>query len=273
MGAYRIPTGIIGNYNVANTFVVLITFVAQPITTMLFPAFSKLDPTTDHETMKNVFQFSVKYAALIVVPVTALVMTLSGPGVSALFGDKYPSTPLFLALLAISYLFTPFGSLTTGNFLNSQGKTTLTLKLTVLAVAIGLPLGFALIPLFGVLGLITASLSCGLPGLYISLRWIQKHYDLTVDWISSAKILFCSGVAAGITYALLSQLGLTIWIALIVGVLVFVPVIVCTILLTRTVDRSDIANLRGMLSGLGPLRGFFSFFLNLVEKIMDILRV
>ena len=39
-----------------------------PITTMLFPAFSKLDPQKEKETLRNVFQFSVKYAALIVVP-------------------------------------------------------------------------------------------------------------------------------------------------------------------------------------------------------------
>jgi O-antigen/teichoic acid export membrane protein len=42
-----------GNYMIASTFVVLITFFASPITTVLFPAFSKLDAKKDHETLFN----------------------------------------------------------------------------------------------------------------------------------------------------------------------------------------------------------------------------
>ena len=147
-GALKVPPDQIGNYGIAQTFVVLIAFFATPVTTMLFPAFSKLDPEKDHEALKNVYQFSVKYASLLVVPVAALVMALAEPGVSALFGDKYPYTPLYLALLAITYLYTAFGGLTTGNFLNGQGQTKFSLKLTVLTVGIGVPLGFIMISLF-----------------------------------------------------------------------------------------------------------------------------
>ena len=76
---------LIGNYSVATNFVVLITFFATPVTTMLFPAFSKLDAKKDREVLKNVFQYSVKYAALIVVPVTAMVMALAQPAISTIF--------------------------------------------------------------------------------------------------------------------------------------------------------------------------------------------
>ena len=54
----------IGNYGIATTFVVIIGFFATPITTMLFPAFSKLDPQKDKQTLQDVFQYSVKYASL-----------------------------------------------------------------------------------------------------------------------------------------------------------------------------------------------------------------
>ena len=47
----------IGNYGIASNFVVLIGFFASPIITLLFPAFSKLDPIKDKQTLKNVFQF------------------------------------------------------------------------------------------------------------------------------------------------------------------------------------------------------------------------
>jgi O-antigen/teichoic acid export membrane protein len=43
--------GLIGNYGIASTFSVLIIFFASPITTILFPAFSKLDIQKDRETL------------------------------------------------------------------------------------------------------------------------------------------------------------------------------------------------------------------------------
>jgi O-antigen/teichoic acid export membrane protein len=63
----------IGNYGVAINFVVLISFFITPISTVMFPAFSKLDCRKDKESLKNVFVFSVKYGSLLVVPVTAMV--------------------------------------------------------------------------------------------------------------------------------------------------------------------------------------------------------
>ena len=112
----------IGNYSIASTFVVLIGFFATPITTMLFPAFSKLDPQKDKQTLQSVFQFSIKYASILVVPMAALVMCLAEPAVSTLFGTAYSVAPLFLALLAINYIFPAFGSLSTGNFIRAKGK-------------------------------------------------------------------------------------------------------------------------------------------------------
>jgi O-antigen/teichoic acid export membrane protein len=263
----------IGNYSVATNFAVLIAFFATPITTMLFPAFSKLDPQKDQETLKNVYQFSVKYAALLVVPAAAVIMALAEPAVSTLFGDKYTSTPLFLALLAVSYLYSAFGSLSTGNLINSQGQTAFTLKLTLLTLAIGFPMGFILISQLGIMGLIITTLTAGIPSLIISLHWLRRHYGVTVDWTSSAKILLSSATAGALTYALISQLFLNNWIRLIIGVTIFLFVLVPAILLTRTIDESDINNLREMLSALGPLRRPLNYLLNIIEKLVTALRL
>jgi O-antigen/teichoic acid export membrane protein len=262
----------IGNYGIASTFVVLIAFFATPITTMLFPAFSKLNPQKDKETLLNVFQFSVKYASLLVVPVAALVMCLAEPAVSTLFGKTYSTAPLFLALLAINYIFTAFGSLSTGNFISGQGKTTFILYLTLIAAAIGFPMGYILIMQFGVLGLIVTSLVTGIPTTIIMLYWIRKHYELTVDWRSSAKILLSSAIAAALTYILISELGFSSLIRLIIGVVFFAFVFVTAALLTQTINKSDIENLRGMVSGLGTIGKIFNRVLNIIEKLMETLK-
>ena len=132
MAIFVTDNALIGNYSVANNFVVLITFFATPVTTMLFPAFSKLDAKKDKEVLKNVYQYSVKYAALIVVPVTAMVMALAQPAINTIFEGKYAQAPLYLALLSGIYLLSALGSLSTGNLINGQGYTKYNLKLTLI---------------------------------------------------------------------------------------------------------------------------------------------
>jgi stage V sporulation protein B len=263
----------IGNYGIASTFVVLIAFVQTPIITMLFPAFSKLDPKKDKIALKSVFQFSIKYASLLVVPVAMLVMCLAQPAVALLFGSSYKSAPLFLALLALTYVYTAFGTLTSGNFIMSQGKTTFYLYLTLISAAIGFPTGYLLIMQFGVLGLILTSLTTGIPNLVIALYWINKHYELTVDWISSARILSSSLIATALTYLLETVPSFPNIIRLILGVVFFTIIFIFAALLTRAVNKSDLSNLRGMASGLGPVGKIVNRILSVLEKIIDALKL
>jgi stage V sporulation protein B len=262
---------IIGNYAIAQNFIVLITFLATPVTTMLFPAFSKIDHKEEAETLKNVFQASVKYASLLVVPFTALIMALSQPAVSTLFGNTYAEAPFFLALLATTYLFTLLGSLSVGNLINGQGQTTFNLIVTIITAAIGFPLGYVLISNYGVLGLIFTGLTAGIPGTVVSLVFIKKRYNVTVEWQSSAKILLSSAAAAALTYVIVAQIrSFTSLTQLIIGVVIFTPTYLIVAILTRTFNATDVSNLRGMFSTLGPLRSVFSAVLILVEKLMKI---
>ncbi len=269
---YTTNNSVIGNYGIAANFVVLIAFFATPVTTILFPAFSKLDAQKDKETLKNVFQFSVKYASLLVVPVAALVMCLAEPAVSTLFGSSYNSAPLFLSLLALSYFLTAFGNLSMANLINSQGQTKYILKLTLITAAVGFPLGYALIMTFGVIGLIATSLAASLPTLILGLRFIGKHYGVSVDWKSSARILLSSIVTATITYFVVSELPFASWIRLITGVTLFVVILVPAMLLTKAVTRTDIDNLRNMIGGLGLVGKLLNSLLNMLEKAMTALR-
>jgi O-antigen/teichoic acid export membrane protein len=238
---------------------------------MLFPAFSKLDYKKDNETLKNVFQYSVKYASLIVLPVTAIVIALAQPGIGTIYQSRYAEAPLFLALFSISYFYTAFGNLSIGSLLNGQGFTKFNMKLSLLTVAIGFPTGFLLISHFGVIGLIVASLTVGLPSLFISLRFIKKHFGVSVDWVSSAKILFSSAITAILTYILISQLAFSNPIRLVIGVIAFVVIFIAATVVTRTVNRVDLYNLREIINVLGPLRKPLRFLLNIIEKLMTIL--
>jgi O-antigen/teichoic acid export membrane protein len=262
---------LIGNYGVASTFVVLITFFAAPVSTMLFPAFSKLDPQKDRETLKNVFQFSIKYASLLVVPAAAIVMALAKPGISILF-PKFSAAPQFLALLAIHYLYVVFGNLSVMNLINGQGQTRFHLKLSLITFGIGFPLSIVLISRFGILGLIVTTLTAGVPSLIVALRWLKKQYDVTVDWGSSARILLSGCTASAITYALITQLAFSNLIALVAGAIVFLFIFLIAIILTGAITQIDIDTIRETMTLITSLRRLTNYVLNIIEKLMATLR-
>jgi stage V sporulation protein B len=269
---YVLDDAIIGNYAIAQNFVVLITFFATPVTTMMFPAFSKLDYRVDQGTLKNVFQTSVKYASLLVVPVAVMIIALAQPAISTLFGNQYVEAPLYLALLALTYLYPLVGSLSIGSLINGQGQTTFNLVIAVVTAVVGFPIGFILISSYGVLGLIVTGLTAVVPGAVLSLNFIKKRYDVTVHWKSSAKILLSSVVAAALTYVVIIQLSFLVsLLQLIVGVVVFTLAYLATAILTRAFNQEDLNNLREMFRALGLLQRLFNIILNLIERLMTII--
>jgi O-antigen/teichoic acid export membrane protein len=196
-------------------------------------------------------------------------MTLAQPAISTLFGNQYVEAPLYLALLAITYLYTLIGSLSVGNLINGQGQTTFNLVIAVITAVVGFPLGFVLISGHGVLGLIITSIAAAIPGAILALNFIKKRYNLTVPWKSSGKILFSSAIAAALTYAVIMQLSF--WaslLQLIVGVVIFTLTYLIVAILTRSFDQADIYNLREMFRALGPLQRLFNLILNIIEKLM-----
>jgi len=257
---------LIGNYQVALNFSVLITFFSLPMATVLFPAFSKLD-LNEGETLRNVFRFSVKYASLVVVPAAALVISLSEPAISTLFGSQYGYAPLYLALISVSYLYPALGNLSVGNLINSQGKTTTTLKLTLLTSAIGFPMSLLLIPRTGIIGLIVTTLVAGIPSLIMGLLWVNKSFHVTVDWISSVRILAASALSATITYVVISQLHITSWIELVIGTATFAITYFISAPLIGAVTKVDIQNLKETSKGLGPLYQLLRLPLHIIEKL------
>jgi len=210
----------------------------------------------------------VKYSALLVVPAAAAIIALSQPAVSTLFGEKYTSAPLYLTLYAITYLYSAFGNLSLGSLINSQGKTRVTLKLTLVTATIGFPLSLLLIPKLGVTGLIVTTLVAGIPSLIMSLWYVKKQFTATVDWKSSAKILLASTLAATITYATIAQLSLPNWITLTIGATIFLITYTISAPLIGAINKTDIQNLRETLKELGPLSHIFNLPLNIIEKLL-----
>jgi hypothetical protein len=119
--------------------------------------------------------------------------------------------------------------------------------------------------------IVTAS-TAGIPSLIVALRWLKRQYDLTVNWASSLKILLSGCTASAITYALVTLLAFSNLIALVAGAIVFLFIFVVAIILTGAITRSDINNIREAMGLLGPLRRLTDFVLNIIEKLMNVLK-
>jgi hypothetical protein len=140
--------------------------------------------------------------------------------------------------------------------------------MTLLTVGIGFPLSFALVSQFGIIGLIVTTTIVGLPSLFWSLGFIKKRYGVSVDWVSSAKILLSSAVTGVVTYLFVSLLPFSPLIRLAIGVVVFTLAFLLVAIITKTISRADLANIRQIVGGLGPLRKPLTIIFNLLEKLM-----
>ncbi|MDQ1280995.1 MAG: hypothetical protein QG670_2259 [Thermoproteota archaeon] len=257
----------IGNFQAAVNFSVLIGFFSIPITMILFPIFSKLDGKKESETLRITFRFSVKYASLLVVPATIVVIALAQPAVYTLFGDKYSNAPLYLILLCIPFLYTALGNLSIGNLLNSQGRTQTTMKLTLANTAIGIPLSLILIPNFQIIGIIATNIIATVPSQLLGLYLIRKKYNATISWRSSARILTASAAAGAIAYIVTFQISFSSWIKLALGGTLFIATIILFLPLTGAINKADIQNLKEMQKSLGPVQRISTPVLDTMQKL------
>jgi O-antigen/teichoic acid export membrane protein len=260
---------LIGNYHAATNFAVIVTFFVSPISQVLFPTFSKVDPQRERQLMRTIFELSVKYASLLIVPLTVAIIVFSGPMVHILFGEKWVYTPFFLSLYVVSNLFSVIGNLSLASFLGGTGETKILMKQGVITLLFGLPLGLLLVPPFGILGVIAGNLVAGIPGLLWCCRWAIKHYGIAIGIKSSLRILLASGIAGVVVLPITMYINVD-WIKLFLGGLVFLFTYVLAVSLLGSVSRRDIGNLRTMFSGMGPVSKILDLPLILSESIIDI---
>lgn len=258
-----------GNYGAAVNFAVLITFFTVPIVTVLFPAFSKLKLEHEKESLQVIFRSSVKYGALLTLPVTLMVMVLAEPLVYTLVKTIYTEAPFFLMLYVIVYLYAGLGNLSLGSFLNSQGRTDISMRISLFTLGLGVVLGVGLIIPFGVVGMLITNAVAALPSTLYGLWWLKKYFGVTIDWVASAKIFLASCVAAAVTYLVLSLFSASYWLELCVGAVVFVCIYFVVAPFIRAISRNDVSSLREMFSGLGPISYVFEVPFKILEKLLE----
>lgn len=281
-----------GNYYAASYFAVLLTFISIPVSTALFPAFSKLNIEKDPELVRTVFASSVKYTSMLLVPATMILMTLSVPLIGFLFpkdgifhslfvanaAPKFSDAPLFLAVTSIANLLVLFGNISVGTFQTGIGKTNQIMKQSLASLIVGLLLAFLLFfilnpivgPLFAVISGILGILISTLPNLVWALYWSWKNYRVKIDFRNSAKIFAAATSASLVTYLFISVLSLPYFVILLSGFAVFAVVYLAVAPLIGAINQTDINNFKKMFSSMGIIAKILGFPLLLMQKMCEV---
>jgi O-antigen/teichoic acid export membrane protein len=144
------------------------------------------------------------------------------------------------------------------------------MKLNLLSIAIGIPVGFLLIPVFGIAGVVISAIVAILAGIVISLFFARRRYGVTVDFGVSSRIFLASVLSALATYGLVSVLNVAMWLQFVSGLFLFLGVYLISTPLVGAIDLLDINNLRAMISGFGVVSKVLHIALAVMEKPLKI---
>jgi len=245
--AHNVSDFEIGNYNAALNFSALLSLVAYPITTALFPAFSKIDSNSESKDLKTMFEASVKYGSFLVIPASIIVAVLSKDLVLTIYGRSYGSAPLYLSIYVGIFLLAGFGYLILGPLFNGIGETKQTLKITIVTAALFLPAAPIMAQAYGVVGLIVAFIASNLAGTAYGLNVAYKKFHLKLDLNSSLRIYLASAISIIPTLILLSAVNLPSLLNIAVGGIAYLASYLTFAPLTGAVKRNDLENLSQIL--------------------------
>jgi O-antigen/teichoic acid export membrane protein len=185
----------IGNYKAALNFTALMTVLTAPITTTLLPAFSKLNSAANRK-VKDFFKIANKYTAIIIMPVTCLIIIFSKEIVQFIYGATYQSAPRYLALYCIIYLLVGIGYLTLTSLYNGLGETKKTMKISLITFIVLAALSLPLTKAYGVQGLIIAYIIANTMGTLYGAYIAKRDFQIEFDKKSIAKIYLVSAASS-----------------------------------------------------------------------------
>jgi O-antigen/teichoic acid export membrane protein len=185
----------IGNYKAAINFATLLTVLAVPVTTVLLPAFSKLQQTNSTKT-RDFFQISLKFTTIIVMPVALLIMIFSREIVQIVYGQTYQTASLFLSTYCLVYFLVGIGYLTLPSLFNGLGETKTTMKIGIINFAILATLAAPLTQAFGVHGVIAAFLVANATGMLYGAQKAKTHLKIKYNIRGTAKIYLIAAASS-----------------------------------------------------------------------------
>ena len=259
-----ISDAVVGNYAVVLKFSMLLSFVTLPIRTTIFPLFSKLENNLSD--LGFLYRNAVKYSTLFTYPIVVMIMAMSDPIITALFGIKYPLAAHFLRYYMLISVIIGVGSVCNATLLNSQKKANYNLKSTIIRFIVVTPLSFLVIPRYGVQGLLAIMFIGNFVNSFYNLLIIRRLFNFDIDWKFLAKNLAISGIIYPVVYWLTEFLHINVWVELVLGGCISVTMYLLGLILTKALTMTDYQFLRRMSRSFGPFSYLFIKFFDILIR-------
>jgi len=258
----------IGNLRAAANFIALITIVSAPITTALFPAFSKLNSTMNGK-IKTFFKFANKYTTLLIVPIATLLIIFSNEIVQIIYGSTYQTAAMFLSINCLLYFLVGLGYLTLTSLFNGLGETRITLKTSLIALLSIITLSPLLAKAYGVPGVIAASISANAASTCYGMYAAKRNFKVEFDTQSLIKI-YLIGVVSTVPSLLLLQIStLPRLVNIVVGGLLYLFTYTTLAPVTKIVNNSELKTATEIIQKIKPLAPIIKPFLVYQQKILN----
>jgi len=229
----------IGNYKQALNFATLMTVLSIPITTALLPAFSKLDLSANQK-IKTFFKLANKYTAMLIIPVTVLIIVYSSEIVQIILGSEYQLAGSFLATQSLVYFLVGIGYITLAGFYNGLGETKTTMIIGVITFSTLGVLCPILVQAFKVQGAIMAFLIASTAGTVYGMITARKKFGVEYDTLSLLKIYSISLISAIPSVLMLVFLPLPRLANFVVGSVLYLLIYATLAPITRIVTMPEL---------------------------------
>jgi len=200
---------VVGWYNVAYRVILVLILIPNTYFESVFPVMSRFF-ISSQESLKIVYEKSIKYMVILAVPIGVGTTLLAGQGIMLVFGTEYSNSVIALQILVWSAVFI-FISGVFAQLFNSLNKQIVVTKVTGVCALLNVVLNLVLIPKYSYIGASIATTATEFVALAIIFIWSMRiGYSSSVKNMINiiAKALIASAVMGVFIYYLRNYLPL-----------------------------------------------------------------
>jgi len=256
---------LIGNYSVVLNFGVLLSFITLPISTTVFPLFSKLKP--EQPELEFLYRNGVKYTTLLGYPIIFTVIGLSDQIIAVLFNTKYVYAASYLRIYMLPFLLIGLGSVCNGSLLSGQNRNDINFRSTLAKFVVSLPLAYFAIQQYGAVGLLYTYFISALINTGINRVYIRRIFGFNINHLFLAKMIITSLVSCFTVYYSLKLVDLNPWLELMAGGLLSVLIYAAGVLYLNILTKQDYLYLEKLGDSFGPFASAFKWFMGVLANM------
>jgi len=193
---YFLTNADVGIYRVSYQLTGIATFVCLAVNTALFPRISRWNTDGNLPSIGSALTRAITFSLLLAIPVIAGGILLSEKLLYYLYGSDFVAGAQALTVLLIMQIVTIFVTLQI-TCLNAMDRPKDSFIATSFAALVNIGLNFILIPFLGIVGAALATLASISMTAVISLWYLSRHLEISLDFPPLLNILIATGVMGG----------------------------------------------------------------------------